>query len=53
MNFNCNLYWMRLMTEFERIFGNEFFIIDSNNLKSVKQDFYGYAIQDNELIQRG
>ena len=40
------------MTEFDRIFGKEFFIIDSNNLQSVTSDLYGYAIQDNKIIQR-
>ena len=40
------------MDEFERYFNDEFFIIDSNNLNSVKQNFYGFTIQGDTIIQK-
>jgi hypothetical protein len=43
---------MILMSEFERFLGKEFFIIDSNNLQSVNQDFYGYGMQNDEIVLR-
>ena len=30
---------------------DEFFIIDSNNLNSVKQRLYGFTLQNDEIIQ--
>lgn len=39
------------MEEFERKFGEEFFIIDSENLDNVSEKFYGYMVHDNEIIQ--
>ncbi|MBQ6099349.1 MAG: hypothetical protein IJL02_05745 [Methanobrevibacter sp.] len=39
------------MSEFEDMYGDEFFVIDSNNLNLVNQRFYGYAIQENGIIQ--
>lgn len=38
------------MTEFEKLFSEKFFIIDSNELDSIKTKFYGYAISNNEII---
>ncbi len=40
------------MNEFEEIYGEEFFVIDSYNLKSVKQRFYGYNFQNNVIIYK-
>ena len=39
------------MNEFDRIFGNEFFIIDSNNINSIKTRLYGYTIQNDKVIE--
>ena len=40
------------MSEFDRLYGDEFFIIDSNNLNLINENFYGYAIQNNYIIQK-
>ena len=32
------------------IINNEFFIIDSNNIESIKQKLYGYILQDEKVI---
>ena len=37
--------------EFDDLFGDNFFIIDSNNLELVKSELYGFAIYDNKIIQ--
>ena len=39
------------ISEFDELFGDKFFIIDSNNLELVKSKLYGFAIQDNKIIQ--
>ena len=38
------------MSEFEDLYGDEFFVIDSDNLNLVNEKFYGYAIQNNGII---
>ena len=38
------------MNEFNKVFGDEFFIIDSNNLNSVYSKFYGYAVQYDGIV---
>ena len=38
------------MSEFEKLFGEEFFIIDSNNLMDIKTKFYGFSIIDNNIV---
>lgn len=40
------------MTEFERLYGGEFFIIDSFNTNLIEDKFFGYAFQNGEIIQR-
>ena len=39
------------MNEFDRVFGEEFFIIDSYNIDKIKSKFYGYMIQEKGIIQ--
>ena len=39
------------ISEFDELFGDKFFIIDSNNLEIVKSKLYGFAIHDNKIIQ--
>lgn len=39
------------MSEFEDIFGEEFFVIDSNNLNNIKSRLYGFIVSDNQIIQ--
>lgn len=39
------------ISEFDELFGDKFFIIDSNNLELVKSKLYGFAIHDNKIIQ--
>ena len=38
------------MTEFEDLFKDEFFIIDSNNLDSVKEKLYGFIVNNGNVI---
>lgn len=38
------------MSEFEELFKDELFVIDSNNLNSYEKNFYGYAIVNNKII---
>ena len=38
-------------TEFEELFGDEFFVIDSNNIDSIKSRLYGYALSNEEVIE--
>ena len=38
------------MSEFERLYDDEFFIIDSNELDGVNTNFYGYAIDNENII---
>lgn len=38
------------MSEFEELYDDEFFIIDSNELENVNNKFYGYAISGNKII---
>ena len=38
------------MPEFEELFKDEFFVIDSNNLSSYEKNFYGYAIANNKIL---
>ena len=33
------------MSEFEELYGNEFFVIDSNNLNSIKDKTYGFTLE--------
>lgn len=37
------------MSEFEDIYGDEFFIIDSNKLNEVETKFYGYVINEGKI----
>ena len=39
------------MDEFELLYGEEFFVIDSNNLDTVKQRLYGYSMQNGEIVE--
>lgn len=39
------------MSEFDDIFGEEFFVIDSNNLNDVESRLYGFMLSDNQVIQ--
>lgn len=36
--------------EFQDLFGDEFFIINSDNLNSIKKKLYGFGFNNNELI---
>ena len=38
------------MVEFDELFENDFFIIDSNKLNEINSKFYGFAITDNKLV---
>lgn len=38
------------MSEFEELYGDEFFLIDSNNLNLVHEKFYGYAFQNDGIV---
>lgn len=37
-------------SEYEKLFGDEFFIIDSNNIYSLENKLYGYALSNDEVI---
>ena len=37
-------------SEYEKLFGDEFFIIDSNNINSLENKLYGYALNGDEVI---
>lgn len=39
------------MDEFDKYYGDEFFIIDSNNINSISSKLYGFAICDGEIVQ--
>ena len=39
------------ISEFDELFGDNFFIIDSNNLELFKSKLYGFAIHDNKIIK--
>lgn len=39
------------MNEFEEITKNQFFIIDSKNLKDVESRLYGFTVHDSKIIQ--
>lgn len=39
------------MSEFKELYGNEFFIIDSNNVESIKSRLYGFSILRNGIIE--
>ena len=39
------------MSGIDKIIDDNFFLIDSNNLTSVKEKLYGYAIGENGIIQ--
>ncbi len=41
------------MSGIDKIINDNFFLIDSNNLTSVKEKFYGYAIGEHGIIQDG
>ncbi|WP_295722071.1 hypothetical protein [uncultured Methanobrevibacter sp.] len=38
------------MSEFDDLFGDEFFIIDSKNISAVESKFYGYAVIDEKIV---
>ena len=38
-------------TEFEEIFGDEFFVIDSENLDEINGRLYGFSINDGILVE--
>lgn len=38
------------MSEFDEIYGDEFFVIDSDNLDEVNTKFYGYMISEDKVI---
>lgn len=38
-------------TEFEELYGDEFFIIDSNNIDSIENRLYGYALSNEKVIE--
>lgn len=38
------------MTEFNELFENEFFYIDSYNLNEIEEKMYGYAIANNKIV---
>ncbi len=38
-------------TEFEELFGDEFFVIDSNNIDSIESRLYGYALSNEKVIE--
>lgn len=38
------------MSEFEDIFRDEFFVIDTNNLHSFNKNFFGYAFINNKIV---
>lgn len=38
-------------TEFEEIFGDEFFIMDSNNLEDISEMLYGFSIIDGMIVE--
>ena len=40
------------MLEYDKLFEEEFFVIDSDNLDSVEDKFYGYTIINNELADK-
>lgn len=40
------------MTEFEELFKDEFFIIDSNNLDLIKSNFYGFMLRNGKIIEK-
>lgn len=39
------------MSEFNELYDEHFFVIDSNNLDSIKSKFYGFSIFDNNIIR--
>ena len=39
------------MSEFSELYGDEFFIIDSNNFNSVESRLYGFSILNNNVVQ--
>ena len=39
------------MTEFEKLTKNQFFVIDSENLNTVKSRLYGFAVHEGEFVQ--
>lgn len=36
--------------EFQELFGDEFFIITSDNLNSIKRKLYGFGFNNSELF---
>lgn len=38
------------MSKSNKLIEDEFFVIDSNNLKNTNQKLYGYIIQDENII---
>lgn len=38
------------MSEFNELFDEDFFILDSNNLNKFKTNFFGYSIINNEIV---
>lgn len=43
-------YPSSLKSEFEELYGNEFFILDSDNINNIKSKLYGYIISENKVI---
>ncbi len=39
------------MSEFEKYFKDEFFIIDSNNLENVETKLYGFIFDEGKIIK--
>lgn len=42
---------MILLSEFSELYDNQFFIVDSNNFKSIKSRLYGFSILNNHVVQ--
>lgn len=38
-------------SEFEKLYGNQFFVIDSNNINLINNQLYGFILIENEVIQ--